>query len=151
MSYYIDPWLYNCAHNPAHTAAQQQEQRTIIAATQRALDYARHRGVTLISALGNDDDDLGAPEPDDSSPDYPPGTAYHRDVDNSCLSMPTEARGVIGVSAVGSTKRKSFYSNYGTEQTDVSAPGGDSVARAPGVSNGRVLAPYPESALLEEC
>jgi subtilisin family serine protease len=152
MSYYIDPWLYNCANNPADTPAEQQEQRTIIAATQRALDYARSRGVTLVSALGNEDDDLGAPEPDDTSPDYPPDTAHHRVIDNdSCLSMPTEGRGVIGVSAIGSTKRKSFYSNYGTEQTDVSAPGGDSVARAPGVSNGRVLAPYPESALLEEC
>jgi len=36
MSYYIDPWLYNCANNPADTPAQQQEQRTIIAATERA-------------------------------------------------------------------------------------------------------------------
>ena len=76
MSYYIDPWLYNCANNPGDSSAEQQEQRTIIAATQRALDYARHRGVTLIAALGNEDDDLGAPEPDDTSPDYPPGTAH---------------------------------------------------------------------------
>jgi subtilisin family serine protease len=153
MSYYIDPWLYNCASNPADSPAQQQEQRTIVAATQRALDYARHRGVTLISALGNEDDDLGAPEPDDTSPDYPPDTAYHRDVDNSCLSMPTEAKGVIGVSAVGPSKRKSFYSNYGTEQTDVSAPGGDSGDTATGLPNpaNRVLSSYPESALKEEC
>ena len=153
MSYYIDPWLYNCASNPADSPAQQQEQRTIVAATQRALDYARHRGVTLIAALGNEDDDLGAPEPDDTSPDYPPNTAHPRVVDNTCLSMPTEGKGVIGVSAVGPSKRKSFYSNYGTEQTDVSAPGGDSRDTATGLANpaNRILSSYPESALKEEC
>ena len=40
MSFYIDPWLYNCAANPADSPAEQREQRTIIEATQRALDYA---------------------------------------------------------------------------------------------------------------
>ena len=39
--------------------------------------------------------------------------------------MPTEGPYVIGVSALGPTERKSYYSNYGVEQTDVSAPGGD--------------------------
>jgi lantibiotic leader peptide-processing serine protease len=153
MSYFIDPWLYNCANLPGDSPAEQQEQRTIIAATQRALDYARHRGVTLIAALGNEDDDLGAPEPDELSPDYPPGNERVRQVNNSCLSMPTEAKGVIGVSAVGPSKRKSFYSNYGTEQTDVSAPGGDSRDTATGLANpaNRVLSSYPESALKEEC
>jgi subtilisin family serine protease len=153
MSYFIDPWLYNCASYPGDSPAEQQEQRTIIAATQRALAYARDRGVTLIAALGNEDDDLGAPEPDTISPDYPPGNERTRQVDNSCLSMPTEAKGVIGVSAVGPSKRKSFYSNYGTEQTDVSAPGGDSRDTATGLANpaNRVLSPYPESALKEEC
>ena len=38
MSYFIDPWLYNCASNPADSAAQQLEQRTIIEATTRALN-----------------------------------------------------------------------------------------------------------------
>jgi len=153
MSFYIDPWLYNCADNPADSPAEQEQQRTIITATQRALNYAHNKGVTLVSALGNEDDDLGAPEPDDTSPDYPPDTAHHRDVDNSCLSMPTEGNHVIGVSAVGPSKRKSFYSNYGTEQTDVSAPGGDSRDTATGLvnPNNRVLSSYPEAALYEEC
>jgi subtilisin family serine protease len=152
MSYFIDPWLYNCANLTGDSPAEQQEQRTVIAATQRALDYARHHGVTLISALGNEDDDLGAPEPDELSPDYPPGNERTRQVNNSCLSMPTEGEGVIGVSAVGPSKRKSFYSNYGTEQTDVSAPGGDSRDTiTPPSTNGRVLSSYPESALKHEC
>ena len=40
MSYFIDPWLFNCRNNPADSPAAQMEQRTIIEATQRALDYA---------------------------------------------------------------------------------------------------------------
>jgi lantibiotic leader peptide-processing serine protease len=153
MSYFIDPWLYNCASLPGDSAAEQAEQRTIIAATQRALDYAHRRGVTLVAALGNQDDDLGAPEPDTISPDYPPGNERTRPVDNSCLSLPTEGKHVISASAVGPSKRKAFYSNYGTEQTDISAPGGDSRDTATGLANpeNRVLSPYPESALREEC
>ncbi len=71
MSYYVDPWLYNCTANPADTPAQQEEQRTIITATQRALAYARARGVTLVSAAGNESSDLGNPGVDDDEPGLP--------------------------------------------------------------------------------
>jgi lantibiotic leader peptide-processing serine protease len=125
MSYFIDPWLYNCRNNPADSEEAQMEQQTIIRATTKALNYAHDKGVTLIAAEGNANTDIGHPKTDDTSPDYPPGTAYHRDVNNRCLTMPTEGPFVIGVSALGPTQRKSYYSNYGVEQTDVSAPGGD--------------------------
>jgi subtilisin family serine protease len=125
MSYFIDPWLYNCRHNPADSPEAQMEQRTIVAATERALGYAHKKGVTLIAAEGNENTDIGHPRSDDISPDYPPDSAYHRDVNNGCLTMPTEGPYVIAVSALGPTERKSYYSNYGVEQTDVSAPGGD--------------------------
>ena len=124
MSYFIDPWLYNCAANPADTPAQQLEQRTIIAATNRALDYADSHGVTLIAAEGNENTDIGNPTSDDTSPDYPPGTSYHRVVDNSCLTMPTEGHHVIAVGAIGPTSMKADYSNWGVERTAVTAPGG---------------------------
>jgi lantibiotic leader peptide-processing serine protease len=124
MSYFIDPWLYNCASNPADTPAQQLEQRTIIEATNRALDYADSHGVTLIAAEGNEHIDLGNPTSDNTSPDYPPGTSYHRAVDNSCLDMPTEGNHVIAVGAVGPSTMKADYSNWGTERTAVTAPGG---------------------------
>ena len=125
MSFYVDPWLYNCRANPADSPAEQAQQATIIDATQRAVDYARARGVTLIAALGNENTDLGNPTSDDTSPDYPPGAERARTVDNSCLDVPTETEGVVAVSAVGPSGRKAYYSNCGTEQTDVSAPGGD--------------------------
>jgi len=124
MSFYTDPWLYNCANNPADSPAEQLEQRTIIAATQRALDYAWGHNVTLIAALGNEHTDLGHPTSDPTSPDFPPGTERTRTVDNACLDMPTEGNHVIGVSALGPSTAKSDYSNYGVEQTDLSAPGG---------------------------
>jgi len=148
MSFYIDPWLFNCASNPADSAAEQREQRLIVSATQRALDYARGHGVTLISATGNEDTDLGFPTSDDTSPDYPDQDAspHHRDIDNSCLSMPTEGNGVIGVNATARDGRKAYYSNYGLEQSDVSAPGGDVYINYPTRNYAdAVLAPMPES------
>ncbi len=78
MSYYIDPWLFNCGHNPADTPTQQMEQRTVVEATNRALDYADSHGVTLIAAAGNDHRDLDHVTSDDTSLDYPFGTSYHR-------------------------------------------------------------------------
>ena len=151
MSYYIDPWLYNCRANPADSPAEQLEQRTIITATQLAVSYARSHGVTLVSAEGNESTDLGNPTFDDTSPDFgdPP---HDRTVDNSCLTMPTEATGVIGVSApsdrpMEASPARSYYSNYGVEQTDVAAPGGDSreFFGTPQylAAQNRILAPYP--------
>src|SRR4051812_809023 len=151
MSFYIDPWLYNCASNPADSPEQQREQRLILSATQRAIDYARDRGVTTVAAEGNGHTDLGKPVSDDTSPDYPDQeTSPHpRTIDNGCESMPTEADGVIGVTSVGPSGRKAYYSDYGVEQADVSAPGGDYWDYPGTDQNGTtpnlILAPYPES------
>jgi subtilisin family serine protease len=154
MSFYIDPWLFNCANNPADSPAEQAQQQAIIEATQRAVDYAYEHGVTLISAAGNESTDLGKPTVDDTSPDFPAGTARSRPVDNSCLHLPSEAHHVLDVSSVGPINlatspypRKAYYSNYGVEQIVVAAPGGDRREfygtpqfNAP---ENRILAPYP--------
>ncbi len=153
MSYYIDPWLYNCAANPADTPAQQAEQRVIIEATQRALHYAHDRGVTLIAAAGNQDDDLGDPEPENSSPDYPPGTNHPRDASDDCLSLPTEGDNVLSISALGPSKRKAYYSNYGISGVDLSAPGGDARDSATPATprwDTRILSSYPAEVAKEE-
>jgi subtilisin family serine protease len=132
MSFFIDPWLFNCANNPADSPTEQQEQRTIIEATTRAVNFAHRHGVTLIAAEGNESTDLGHPTLDDTSPDFPFQTPKQRTVDDSCLVLPTEAEGVLSVSSVGPVNtavspypRKAYYSNYGLEQTVVAAPGGD--------------------------
>jgi subtilisin family serine protease len=124
MSFFIDPWLYNCLNNPADSPEAQMEQRTIRVATQRAVNFARAHGVTPVAALGNEHTDIDNPTTDDTSPDFPPGTAYHRDVDNSCITVPTETRGVLSVSALGPSFKKADYSNWALHEADFSAPGG---------------------------
>ena len=149
MSYFIDPWRYNCAANPADSPTQQAEQRTIIEATNRALDYAYKHGVTLIGSAGNEHEDTGNPTTDSTSPDYPAGTNYTRSVDNSCVILPTEGNHVISVGATGPTTIKADYSNWGLEQTQVTAPGGyfrDGFGTPPYRTNeNQVLSTYPQS------
>ncbi|MDP8977664.1 MAG: S8 family serine peptidase [Actinomycetota bacterium] len=154
MSFYVDPWLFNCRDHPADSPRQRQEQRIIVAATQRALDYAHDKGVALVAALGNEDTDLGQPRIDDLSPDFPPDRARRRRVDDSCLTMPTEGEHVVGVTAVGPSTRKAYYSNYGIEEADVAAPGGD-LSDFPGSSRfgspgNLILSTYPETVLRKE-
>ncbi|MET0135230.1 MAG: S8 family serine peptidase [Kibdelosporangium sp.] len=125
MSFYVDPWLYNCDNNPADTAEQKAQQRTIKTAVTRALRYAHRKGVTLVSAMGNDHTDAGNPLPDVTSPDYPIGTEHTRTIDNAtCQSMPSEGPHIINVSSYGPSGAKSDFSTYGLEQISVSAPGG---------------------------
>jgi len=153
MSFYIDPWLYNCRANPADSPAEQSEQSTIIDATQRALDYARHHGVTLVAALGNENTDVdAATKLDDTSPDFPPGTEKTRTVTGDCLDMPTQGKGVIAVSSVGPSGKKADYSNYGLTENDVAAPGGfyrdfagTDKTRLPA---NLILGPYPKNVAL---
>ena len=153
MSYYIDPWQFNCRDNPADSPEAQLEQRTIIEATNRALRYASKRGVTLVGAAGNANLDLGDPRFDATSPDFPPGSEYPREIDNSCLDLPTEGHKVLSVTALGPSTVKADYSNYGVEQAAVSAPGGyfrdylgTSRHRTP---ENLVLSTYPESVARE--
>lgn len=147
MSYYTDPWLYNCLDNPADTPTEQAEQRVVRNATQRAITYARNHGVLPVSAEGNEATDLGNPTSDDTSPDFPPDAAHPRTVDNTCINVPAETRGVVTVSATGISTRKSYYSNYGTEQTDIAAPGGDTYDTPDNTRNlsGAVLAAMPKN------
>jgi subtilisin family serine protease len=127
MSYYIDPWLFNCRNNPADSPEAQAEQRTIIAATNRALRYAHRHGVTLIAAAGNGFQNYDRKNEivDETSPDFPPGTAYPREITQDCKDLPTEGPRVISVTAVGPSTRKAYYSDFGRTHAAVSAPGGD--------------------------
>ncbi len=125
MSFYVDPWTFNCANNPSDTNRERLEQRAILEGMRRAVKYARAHGVTLVSAIGNEGLDLGKVKSDTSSPDFPKGAEKKRSVDNTCINVPAELDGVISVSSVGPGGRKASYSDYGVEQTDIAAPGGD--------------------------
>jgi lantibiotic leader peptide-processing serine protease len=78
-----------------------------VTAVNRAIAYARSRGVTPVAALGNNAENLAGP-----------------DFDN-CKVVPAESPGVIGVTALGPTSALASYSNYGYGAADVAAPGGD--------------------------
>jgi subtilisin family serine protease len=155
MSFFTDPWWANCRDNPLDSPAEQQQQATVIDLSNEALNYAYDHGVTLVAAEGNEHTDLGNPTYDAISPDYPPGTEKVRDnIDNDCLVIPTEGAHVMSISALGPSGRKSYYSNYGLEQTTVSAPGGDRrdffgtpQYNTPGT---RILSSYPAELAMEE-
>ena len=63
MSFFADPWLFNCRND--------KEQKAIIQAISAAARYAQQRGVVLVAAAGNDGIDLNHPVTDEISPDYP--------------------------------------------------------------------------------
>ncbi len=151
MSFYTDPWLYNCSTvadvlatatydadgnpivdangnpvpvSPAQLAQDVAEQRIVRTLLLNAIAKAQAAGVTMVAAAGNEATDLAAPTRSDStSPDYG-AAAYDRLVTKNCIDLPAEAPGVIEVSAVGPSKAKSDYSNYGDKEIDVAAPGG---------------------------
>ncbi len=155
MSFYTDPWEFNCRNNPLDSPAAQAEQATIIDSSNRALTYAWENGVSLMAASGNSHTDLDNPTYDAFSPDYPPGTEYVRDnLTPDCLDIPTEGAHVMTVNAVGPSGRKSYYSNYGYDASTVSAPGGDrreffgtALYDSPGT---RILSTYPAELAKEE-
>jgi subtilisin family serine protease len=139
-SYFADPFYYNCRNDPDQRF--RAEERMILTAETRAIRFAQNRGVVNVAALGNFADDLANPLFDQTSPDDK--TPVTRPVDRSCLIVPTEIPGVIGVTATGDLRQKSFYSSYGLPFTSVAAPGGDSILQhTPDAPNGRVLSTFP--------
>ncbi|HEY0168341.1 MAG TPA: S8 family serine peptidase [Jatrophihabitans sp.] len=129
MSFYLDPWLYNCAGGaPEDSASAAADQDVAIEAITRAINYANGHDVTLVGSLGNNHEDLSQPRHDVSSPDYG-ADPYERTIDNAtCHIFPVEGPNVIGVSSLGPSGKKSDFSNYTTDLTsgeiEVSAPGG---------------------------
>jgi len=148
MSFFVDPWRYNCIDNPADPPQARIEQRTTVEAVNRALEYAHAKGVTLVGSLGNENEDLGRPRQDTSSPNYPAGADYVRPVDNAtCSDLPVEGPHVIGVSAVGPAGEKADYSNYGVEQISLAAPGGNGGIAG---NDAMILSTFPKSILQQE-
>ncbi|MFE9392418.1 S8 family serine peptidase [Streptomyces sp. NPDC006784] len=136
-SYYVDPWLYNCD--------DQADQKAIMESVQRAIRYAQRKGVTTVASAGNSSNDLAADEiKDDSSPDD--STPVERTIDpEHCKDVPAMLEGSTSVSATGPENLKSYYSNYGRYEVDVTAPGGDRAFQTPEepAKDGGVLSTMP--------
>ena len=138
MSFFADPWLFNCRNDA--------EQKAIVQAITAAARYAQQRGVVLVAAAGNEGIDLNHPTTDEISPDFPPGAAVTRPVNNNCVVLPTEIPGVVVVTATGAQNLLSWFSTYGNI-TDVTAPGGSRFQTpTPDTTRGRVLSTYSSTA-----
>jgi subtilisin family serine protease len=137
-SYFADPWLFNCRNDA--------DQRALWKAERRAIRYAQSNGVLVVASEGNDSTDLSHPRADVVSPDFPPGSEQEREITNACAVVPVEVPGVVGVTATGNKRFKSYYSSYGISTADVAAPGGDArLQLTPEAPNGRVLSTYPSN------
>jgi subtilisin family serine protease len=118
MSFFVDDDTFlgstefKCSNDPV--------QRAFRRANERAIQYARSRGVTLVAALGNSDSDLSENSP--------------------CEVVPAESAGVVGTMALGHNSQKAGYSSYGNGATDVAAPGG---AGTTGDCTRTVLSTFP--------
>ncbi|WP_229372522.1 S8 family peptidase [Umezawaea beigongshangensis] len=136
-SYFIDPWAFTCQDEPG--------QSVVYRAVERAVRHAASSGVLNVAAAGNGGVDLSKPGSDTASPtNAATPNARHRLVDNSCLVLPAQVRGVVAVSSVGQEKVKSGYSSYGLGAVDVTAPGGDTGQVEDGRTNGCVLSTVPQ-------
>lgn len=117
-SYAVDPSRFFCRNVKA--------QQLVVIAVQRAVQFARREGVTVVASSGNENIDLAHP---------PTG--------NECVRVPTELPGVVTVSAVGDARQKAFYSNYGVAEIDLAAPGGDPVQPTGVTPFGTIVSTWP--------
>lgn len=130
MSFYTQPWLYNCASAEDYVSGSVSgeeiaEQAMVRETVLDALAYAHDHGVTLVSAVGNEAIDLSAPQrTDDTSPGYPRSRPRSRVVTDTCLDLPNEGPNVISAAAVGPSGERAGYSNHGLGSVDLAAPGG---------------------------
>lgn len=150
MSFYIDPWSFNCPASPGDTPEQQAEQQLIMKAVGRAMAYADAKGVTQIASLGNAGQDPDQRLPlDTTSPNVPAGATRPRLIDPAaCQSLPREDPHAINVSAYGPSGNKAGYSSYGS-LVSVTAPGGwaGDYAGTPdaGAPENQILSAYPRN------
>ena len=119
MSFYIDPWLFNCASNPADSP-----ERAAGAAHDRAGDQPGAR--LRAPARRHADRRGGQREHRSRSPDvgrHEPGLprrtpSIRARWTTGASSMPSEGHHVLNVTSTGPSKRKAYYSNYGVEQAE---------------------------------
>ena len=81
----------------------------------------RQAGDVVVSATGNQADDLSHPTQDATSPDDT--SPVLREIHNQCAVVPVEVPGVLGVNANGNRAFKSFYSSYGVVRDRRRRPG----------------------------
>ena len=105
------------------------------------MTYASSKGVTIVAAASNENQDLANITADPFSPTN--GATVERTVSNACKLLPAQLPGVIAVSAVGGDGNLAYYSNYGQGTIDLTAPGGDLHVAMPGDPSGQIVSTIP--------
>jgi hypothetical protein len=80
MSFFVDDNAFQESHE--FKCSSDPTQRTFRQAVERAISYARNRGVTPVAALGNSDQDLAHPVDEDGQP-----------ISDDCEVVPAETQG----------------------------------------------------------
>jgi len=92
--------------------------------------------VLSVAAAGNSNYDLANKTTDNGSPND--STPVPRQINNSCLDMPTELPGVITVASTTQARARSGFSNFGLDKIDVAAPGSSILSTLPGGGYGNM-------------
>jgi subtilisin family serine protease len=108
MSFFVDDDAIN--ESTEFKCQSDSTQRAYREAIVRSLHYARSQGVSLISALGNEDTNLASAKARGGK---------------DCKVVPAMVNGVAGTVALGPQGEKASYSNWGSGWADISAPGGN--------------------------
>ncbi len=134
-SWFVDPWYLWCEGDP--------DQQAIAEGVRRAVEYSQSKNVANVAAAGNSNWDLSKPIRDTNSPNHG-GPTQDRHTGPDCHKLPAELPGVVTTSSTGVEDVKSYFSNYGIQSIDVTAPGGDAnqIPETPS-KNGRVLSTVP--------
>lgn len=112
-SYYIDPMQFWCADQP--------DQKAVLDAVDRAVQWSTKQGVVHAAAAGNASYDLANKTTDNASPNDVAGVP--RTINNGCKDIPTELEGVVTVASTDQAGKLSSFSNRGLNVIDVAAPG----------------------------
>lgn len=112
-SYYVDPVQFWCGDQP--------DQKAVLDAVGRAVNWSTKRGVVHAAAAGNASYDLANKTTDNVSPNDVAG--IERDINNGCKDIPTELEGVVTVASTDQAGKLSSFSNRGLNVIDVAAPG----------------------------
>ncbi len=130
MSFYTDPWLFNCDSRRRLPRWSRDRRGTRRAGVHSPDDHGRPRvrpqqGRHARGRRRQRPHRLLAPHPvRRHEPRLPGAPEAPRTVTNDCLDLPSEGPHVIAVGSTGPSGTKSDFSNYGLGSIDLAAPGG---------------------------
>ncbi|WP_180954495.1 S8 family serine peptidase [Bacillus sp. V5-8f] len=100
-----------------YTVMNDKQDRAIHLSAKRAVQYALNKGMLIVAANGNEGLDLGKR----MATEQGEGKLYDGPLFDTFSSIP----GVVSVSSTTNRDTLSYYSNYGSSNVHLSAPGGD--------------------------